>query len=113
MQHVLSVLKEIDRPAFDVLASKFRQYASCVGLLDTGYFRKRTPTALREDRSKLRAYSPTDEGDDDSTISFRDDEMVNHFARILKAKFLKSIADNVLELEASTIQSEDLSNPSL
>ena len=38
---MLEVLKYIDRPAFDVLASKFRQYASCVGVVDTGYFRRR------------------------------------------------------------------------
>lgn len=113
MQHVLSVLKEIDRPAFDVLASKFRQYASCVGLLDTGYFRKRTSTAQRDERSKLRSYSPIDDGYDDITLISRDDEMVNGFVMILKARILKSIADNVRELEASTIQSEDLSNSSL
>ena len=41
LTHVLEVLKYIDRPAFDVLASKFRQYASCVGVVDTGYFRRR------------------------------------------------------------------------
>ena len=38
---MLEVLRYIDRPAFDVLASKFRQYASCVGVVDTGYFRRR------------------------------------------------------------------------
>lgn len=39
--HVLSVLKDIDRPSYDVLATKFRQYAACVGIVDTGYFRRR------------------------------------------------------------------------
>ena len=41
LTHVLEVLKYIDRPAFDVLAAKFREYASCVGVVDTGYFRRR------------------------------------------------------------------------
>ena len=41
LTHVLEVLRYIDRPAFDVLAAKFREYASCVGVVDTGYFRRR------------------------------------------------------------------------
>jgi len=41
LRHVLEVLKYIDRQAFDNLATKFRQYASCVGVVDTGYFRRR------------------------------------------------------------------------
>lgn len=38
---MLSVLKDIDRPAYDTLATKFRQYAACVGIVDTSYFRRR------------------------------------------------------------------------
>ena len=41
LTHVLEVLKYMDRPRFDLLAAKFRQYASCVGVVDTGYFRRR------------------------------------------------------------------------
>lgn len=41
LTHVLEVLRYIDRPAFDLLAAKFREYASCVGVVDTGYFRRR------------------------------------------------------------------------
>jgi len=43
---VLEVLKFIDRSAFDNLATKFRQYASCVGVVDTGYFRRRRDCQL-------------------------------------------------------------------
>ena len=57
--HVLSVLKDIDRPSYDVLASRFRQYAACVGIVDTGFFRRR-----RASRSSTAIY------DDDSMIDW-------------------------------------------
>ena len=41
LTHVLEVLKYIDRPAFHILATRFRRYAACVGVVDTGYFRRR------------------------------------------------------------------------
>merc|ERR1711992_237974 len=41
LDHVLNVLRDIDSPAYKTLAQKLRHYASCVGLVDTGYFRKR------------------------------------------------------------------------
>jgi hypothetical protein len=45
LDHVLTILRDIDSPAYKTLSQKFRHYASCVGLVDTGYFRKRsTPT---------------------------------------------------------------------
>lgn len=37
------VLRDIDGPAYETLARRFRMYAACVGLVDTGYFRKRSP----------------------------------------------------------------------
>ena len=39
---MLSTLKDLDSPAYSSLAQKFKHYASCVGLVDTGYFRKRS-----------------------------------------------------------------------
>ena len=36
------LLRDIDTAAYESLSSQFRQYAACVGLLDTGYFRKRS-----------------------------------------------------------------------
>ncbi|ELT98797.1 hypothetical protein CAPTEDRAFT_191853 [Capitella teleta] len=42
LRQVLEVLRRIDPPAFKELAQKFRQYAACVALVDTGYFRKRS-----------------------------------------------------------------------
>ncbi|KAI0229470.1 hypothetical protein LSAT2_020103, partial [Lamellibrachia satsuma] len=38
---VLLLLRDINTAAYESLSSQFRQYAACVGLLDTGYFRKR------------------------------------------------------------------------
>ena len=46
---MLEVLRYIDRPAFDVLAAKFRDYASCVGVVDTGYFRRRRDCQFSRD----------------------------------------------------------------
>ncbi|ELT98795.1 hypothetical protein CAPTEDRAFT_191851 [Capitella teleta] len=50
LTHVLEVLRKIDPPAFRTLAQKFRMYAACVGLVDTGYFKKRSsmPSLLEE-----------------------------------------------------------------
>ena len=48
--HVLSVLKDIDRPAYDGLAAKFRHYAACVGVVDTSYFRRRRAAAAAKNR---------------------------------------------------------------
>ena len=42
MGQVLSLLKEIDNPAYENLSKQFRTYAACVGLVDTGYFKKRS-----------------------------------------------------------------------
>lgn len=53
---VLQVLSNIDPPAFQQLAQKFRLYAACVGLVDTGYFRKRSEnmeTDLNADETDL------------------------------------------------------------
>jgi len=63
LTHVLEVLKYIDRPAFDVLAAKFREYAACVGVVDTGYFRR---------RRDCRGDSASD--DDDSQLNQDDTE---------------------------------------
>ena len=38
----MGALKDLDSPAYSSLAQKFKHYASCVGLVDTGYFRKRS-----------------------------------------------------------------------
>ena len=49
--HVLTLLRGIDKPAYSSLAKEFRYYAACVGLVDTGYFRKRSDPAMRDNSS--------------------------------------------------------------
>ena len=39
---MLTLLRGIDSSAYNNLAREFRVYAACVGLVDTGYFRKRS-----------------------------------------------------------------------
>lgn len=46
LTHVLTLLRDIDGGAYDTLSQKFRLYAACVGLVDTGYFRKRSGATL-------------------------------------------------------------------
>ena len=46
LTHVLTLLRDIDGGAYDSLSQKFRLYAACVGLVDTGYFRKRSGATL-------------------------------------------------------------------
>jgi len=61
LRHVLEVLKYIDRPAFDILATRFRRYASCVGIVDTGYFRRRRgcqPSAIDQLDQDAKAEQP-------------------------------------------------------
>ena len=52
--HVLNLLRTIDSPAYESLAGSFRVYAACVGLVDTGYFRKRGGS----DFARIDALSP-------------------------------------------------------
>lgn len=42
-------MKGIDLPAYSSLAKEFKYYAACVGLVDTGYFRKRSDPDAGDD----------------------------------------------------------------
>ena len=54
---VLQLLRNIDTEAFETLSEQFRLYAACVGLLDTGYFRKRTSQLhIRSPAPRRRTY---------------------------------------------------------
>lgn len=60
MEHVLSVLSDIDGAAFEALSRKFRVYASCVGAADTAYFRRRRLPVLRRTQGSSADLSEDD-----------------------------------------------------
>ena len=80
VEHVLSVLSDIDGAAFDTLSKRFRVYASCVGASDTAYFRRRRRLALRPTfdlsgeeypegtRQRRRREEPVVDDDDDGNV---------------------------------------------
>ncbi len=54
---VLQLLRNIDTEAYEIFSEQLRLYAACVGLLDTGYFRKRTSQLhIRSPAPKRRTY---------------------------------------------------------
>lgn len=42
---VLTILRDVHSPFHDALIREYENYSACVGLMETGYFRKRTSSA--------------------------------------------------------------------
>ena len=88
---MLSVLKDIDQPAYDGLANKFRQYAACVGIVDTSYFRRRRASLADADDviqrggnrllgDQLRRQMYVGSRDGDLVEDLADDEIFSFFS---------------------------------